>query len=238
MAKQGIYNLGTIHRNRLPNCKFLDKKQMKKEERSTTVEYVGSVDGVELSAVAWKDNKLVTLLSTFVGFDKKQTKTVPIKCPHIIIKYNRHMAGVDLLDSIIGRCKITLRSKKWYFRLLYHLLDLTVVNSWLLYRRVEKQKNNTKYLSLSKFRAQLAASLYRVGQQSSSKLGRFSSIELMLQNKRRKWLAQHCPVKEVRLDQIPHWPSWRCKLPSCKGYSQTMCEKCGIALCYRKKQWF
>lgn len=251
LSKQGIYSLGTIRRNRLPNCKLPDEGQMKKEARGTTVEYVGSADGVDLSCVAWKDNKLVTMLSTFVGthpqhevqrFDRKQRKTVTVLCPHIIFEYNRHMGGVDLLDSIIGRYKIRLRSKKWYFRLFYHLLDLTVVNSWLLYRRVEKQKNNSKYLPLSKFRTQLAESLCRVGQKSATKRGRpsLTGIEQMLHSKKSKGPTQHCPVKEVRLDQIAHWPIWadkqmRCKFPGCKGYTQTMCQKCGVALCYTKK---
>ncbi|KAJ8957330.1 hypothetical protein NQ314_006580 [Rhamnusium bicolor] len=53
--------------------------------------------------------------------------------------------------------------------------------------------------------------------------------------------AQHAPVKQVRLDEFGHWPSWaekqiRCKYPSCKGYTQTICEKCGVALCYSKKR--
>ena len=53
----------------------------------------------------------------------------------VITEYKRHMDGVDLLDSLIGRNEIEICSKKWYIRLYYNFTDLTVVNSWLLYKR-------------------------------------------------------------------------------------------------------
>jgi hypothetical protein len=40
---------------------------MKKENGVTCTEYVSDIDGVEVSSVAWRDNKTVTLLSTFAG---------------------------------------------------------------------------------------------------------------------------------------------------------------------------
>lgn len=51
------------------------------------------------------------------------------------------MGGVDNLDANVGRYKIRLKSKKWYLRIFYHLFDLCVINAWLLYQRVAKEKN-------------------------------------------------------------------------------------------------
>ena len=45
------------------------------------------------------------------------------------------MGGVDTLDAYLAYYRIYIRSKKYYLRLFFHLLDLTVVNNWLHYRR-------------------------------------------------------------------------------------------------------
>jgi hypothetical protein len=67
------------------------------------------------------------------------------------------MGGVDLLDSLMGLYRITIRSKKWYHRLFFHFLDMAVVNAWLLYRRARSQQNNTsEVLRLAEFKAQIA----------------------------------------------------------------------------------
>uniref|UniRef100_A0A8D8VY63 PiggyBac transposable element-derived protein domain-containing protein n=1 Tax=Cacopsylla melanoneura TaxID=428564 RepID=A0A8D8VY63_9HEMI len=46
------------------------------------------------------------------------------------------MGGVDLMDSLLARHRILLGSKKWYFKIFFHLIDMAMVNAWLLSRRV------------------------------------------------------------------------------------------------------
>jgi len=70
----------------------------------------------------------------------------------LISEYNKHMGGVDLLDSHIGRYKIRSRSRKWYIRLFYHLIDVSVVNSWLLIKRVKEQRNEKIEIELLDWR--------------------------------------------------------------------------------------
>lgn len=93
----------------LANCKLPIEAKMKKEERGSSHEYMTTVDGVDITSLVWKDNKYVTLISSFAGtrpealvkrYDRKQQKTIDVKCPYIIQQYNRHMGGVDLLDSL------------------------------------------------------------------------------------------------------------------------------------------
>ncbi|GFY73825.1 piggyBac transposable element-derived protein 3 [Trichonephila inaurata madagascariensis] len=88
-----------------------------------------SEDGLEYSdddidfhlIVSWKDNITVIMASTFAGekplrkvmrYDKKTKHRVEIIKPHVIEEYNKRMGGFDLLDSIIARHKILMRSKK------------------------------------------------------------------------------------------------------------------------------
>lgn len=155
-AKQGIHSLGTIQRNRLgKTCKLSTKQNVMKSSipRGFYEEYVINFEGIDMTTVSWKDNKQVVLASTYVGaclvgnierFDKKEKKRILITCPKLIREYNMHMGGVDLMDSYLGRNRIRMKSRKWYMRIFYHLLDLTVINSWVLYKKVEEKKETTK----------------------------------------------------------------------------------------------
>lgn len=247
LSKKGILSLGTVRRNRIPDCKLPTDKIMSKKDRGYSVEYVADVNGVDIATVAWKDNKVVNLASSFVGempkaqvrrYDKKNKRYVSIDRPNIVGEYNRHMGGVDLIDSIMGRYKIQLRSKRWQVRMFYHLLDLSMANAWLLYKRIHKAKGlQDKTLNSADFRLEVATTLCKLGVPSTMNSRR--SIENEIQAKRHKGPAQHVPPVAIRQDQTGHWPVWtekrtRCKFPNCSGVSQTMCEKCGVALCYNK----
>ncbi|KAF2879011.1 hypothetical protein ILUMI_27162, partial [Ignelater luminosus] len=117
LANEGIHSVGTVRRNRIPNCKLPTDSTLKSQPRDKT-------------KVTW--------------YNRKEKKTEDVDCPNIIREYNRHMGGVDLLDSNMGRYKILLKSRKWYLRTFYHLLDVTVVNAWLLQRRVLQNKRKTE----------------------------------------------------------------------------------------------
>ena len=160
---------------------------------------------------------------------------MPIKCPNVVKHYNKHMGGVDLLDSLLGRHKNRMRSKKWYLRTFYHLLDVTAVNAWLLYRRVHGDK-----MRLADFREEVAESLCKMGHRNVAKRGRPSNnTEQQIQMKKKRGFTSHVPVKNVRLANISHWPDWkptrkRCKMPQCKSLTYVHCTKCGVALCLNK----
>lgn len=261
LAKQGILSLGTIRRNRINNCKLPTDKDWKKEPRGSFVEYVTNYEGVDISTSVWKDNKMVHFISSFAGehphstvkrFDKKKREKTDIPSPYVLMEYNRHMGGVDLLDSILARYKILVRSKKWYFRIFYHLLDITLANSWLLYRRVneslnERGKENEnrakgKLLSFSEFRAEVALVLCQMGQGTARRSSGRPALETMehqLQAKKKKGPTVYIPPKDVRTDGMLHIPivqnaRQRCKRPQCKHLSYIQCEKCSVHLCLNK----
>lgn len=144
--------LGTVQRNRLgKSCKLPEKREIMKSNvpRGTYHENVASHEGHEFSATSWKDNKQVLLLSTYVGaepadtitrYEKKLKANVQVSCSRVIKEYNAHMGGVDLMDSFIGRYHIRIKSRKWTTRLFYHLLNMTVINAWVLCKKVNTMK--------------------------------------------------------------------------------------------------
>lgn len=92
------------------------------------------VDNVQLGLFSWKNNKLVILVSDYIGVNpiskikrrKEGTADINLDCPQVVKEYNKFMGGVDLLDSFMARHKFTLKSRKWYMRVFNHLLDMTV----------------------------------------------------------------------------------------------------------------
>jgi hypothetical protein len=74
------------------------------------------------------------------------------------------MGAVDLVDSLIGRYKFKMRSHKLYIRIFYHLLDVTVVYSWVLYRLICKQNDTFATMALAEFQVNLAESLCKANQ--------------------------------------------------------------------------
>jgi hypothetical protein len=221
--------------NRLQGFSAKSEKDLKKIGRGSMAEYTTDVDGVTITFVQWYDNKVVNLLSTYVGTEPRikvmrwfsaQKARKEIDCPQIISIYNQHMGGVDLLDSLMGLYRITIRSKKWYHRLFFHFLDMAVVNAWLLYRRALSQQNNTsEVLRLAEFKAQIAEGLCKSNKGTNRKRAGRPSMESQLQSVAKKARRRHpVPVADVRTDDTSHWPTWtvnrlRCRLPGCSGQS-------------------
>lgn len=159
LRSRGIYSLGTIRANRIPNCKLPLDSELKKEPRGYSCELVANVKGVDVSIVSWKDNKIVRLLSTYVGikpfertntteqqpakatrYDRAKKSFLSIDCPQIIREYNAHMGGVDLMDGLMGRYHIHAKTMNVIMRVFYHLVDMACTNAFILHRRVQAEK--------------------------------------------------------------------------------------------------
>lgn len=77
-----------------------------------------------------------------------------------------HMGGVDLLDVHVSRYKIRIKSRKWYHRLFYHILDLVIINLWIMWKRVNFEIHGVqKKESLADFKEELGVgiTLCRIG---------------------------------------------------------------------------
>ncbi|KAJ8887651.1 hypothetical protein PR048_013869 [Dryococelus australis] len=57
-----------------------------------------------------------------------------VSCPRVVQTYDKFMGDVDLLDGLVSYYRIKIRSKKYYHRLIFHFINMAVVNSWLTYR--------------------------------------------------------------------------------------------------------
>ncbi|CAG5019320.1 unnamed protein product [Parnassius apollo] len=131
-AKQGILSLGTIRRNRIPDCKLPAEKEISKKERGYSVEYVACVQGTDISTVAWKDNKIVTLASSFVGELPKSQ----------VSRYDKpHKRYVDN-DPLALNFESVCDHKKGKFKCQTLTINEIVYNRKLLYEKASKNEQD------------------------------------------------------------------------------------------------
>lgn len=116
----------------------------------------------------WKDRgvKPVTLISnmhnasesTMVNRKNKRGEKIAVKFPVGISDYNKHMGGVDKFDQYMANYSISQKSRRWWLKLFYYMIDTAIVNSFILY----KESCNTmkkKYISQLEFRSRLTDEL-------------------------------------------------------------------------------
>lgn len=223
-----LYSVGTVRVNRkdLPDM-------MKKKSKMQRGEFMFQTKGC-ISAVKWMDNKEVTVLST--GHDPKEVCSVfrrakdgtrnSVMCPLPVAHYNKIMGGVDRFDQLRERYAIGRRSAKWWHRILYWLIDLAIVNAFIMYKISRRQESTVDQLT---FRLQLARQLTSC-YSNKPKRGRPVSF---LANKRKV-------PDDVRLQQVgSHMPQQNAKYRRCRMCSTTLSEKrtrytctaCDVPLC-------
>ena len=63
----------------------------------------------------------------------------PVIKPYIIHDYNLRMGGVDLSDNFLSHYQ-TLKSIKWYRKLLLHLINMATLNAHILNKKYGRNK--------------------------------------------------------------------------------------------------
>jgi len=180
----------------------------------------------DLTAVAWKDKRDVCLLTNIHDPPRegnyRDEHWNAIK-PAIVADYNRDMGHVDSSDRLANSYTASCQTWKWTEKLFFHLLDLAIVNSYILLSSCGGKKISHRDFHLTLIREMLAWSGHvprpamPVGRPSpaSNNIGRLDTRH----NK--------------------HWPGrnskqCRCRVCSARGVMRTMlfkCVKCDVALC-------
>lgn len=187
-----------------------------------------------VAATKWMDKKPVCMLSTAhnpkdtttVKRRNKDGTTVLVPCPKVVSEYNAKMGGVDRYDQLRERYQIGRRSVKWWHRLMYFLIDTSIVNSYVMWKHSKPDRQHKDQLS---FRLRLARQLIK-GFTSRKRLGRHVNF----QNKK-KYVPE-----EVKFANVGrHFPEKISKPRRCKNCStkkhekrtQILCTYCKVPLC-------
>jgi len=122
---------GTVKPNRVGMPQQLKTKKLKKGE-------IVAYQKRKTMVLQWKDKRVVTALSTIHNNEmvniQKNKKT--IEKPRVVVDYNGTMRGVDRVDQHLADYPIPRkRGKKYYRKIFFHYLELSLWNSFVLYKK-------------------------------------------------------------------------------------------------------
>ena len=226
-----IYAIGTLRQDRTRGCPLPTESAMRKEGRGTMCEFVEKKAGLVICT--WYDNRRVITISNFLGkdptsqanrFDRKNRKMIQVPRPASVDIYNRFMGGVDIADMLLSLYRSKMRSRKWYHRIVVHLVSLALVNSFTVYRQIGGTG------SLLDFQLDVCRCLLKADQLIDSHEDVANPV-----SRSRSLSANQVPVP-VRHDRVNHWPIKcekvnRCKQSGCTKRTRFICSKCQVYLC-------
>lgn len=212
---------GTLNKNRLLGCPLLTDRQLKQQGRGASDFRHDTTN--EIILLKWNDNSIVHFASNFdsphhqelVGrYNKAAGERIDVARPLAIANYCHSMGGVDRHDNFVNNYRIAVRGKKWYWPLITQLIDMVVVNSWILFRQARG-----RHSPQLEFRRLLCHRyLHRVAGERVQ-----------------RGPVGH-PLHDLRTDGYNHWirtrPNQRrCQRVGCIKKPRTFCTKCNATLC-------
>ena len=143
LAQKQTDCVGTLRLNRREVPKVIKETKLKKGETVSAFRQKSMV-------LKWKDKKDVSILSTF--HDNAMVNTVSRRGaqrskPQAIANYNKNMGGVDLSDNLLTHYSSARnRLKKFYIKMFRHLLDMSVLNSYITYKKQGGKMKRVHYV--------------------------------------------------------------------------------------------
>nr|XP_039248883.1 piggyBac transposable element-derived protein 4-like [Styela clava] len=188
-----VYACGTMRlgRKNFPSEVVLTKRTHTRGDSEWTMAH-------ELLCQSWLDNRPVYFLSTIHKPDYEpdvpmELRTVKrrggrgmpsqdMPCPPLLHDYNNYMGGVDFNDAMRKYYNIGRRSKTWYRRIFFYLIEVALHNSIVVAKAILPENERKKFVPLE-WRKDLVTKLLgdfrtvRVPPRRSSE-----QLELRLQN--------------------------------------------------------
>ncbi|KAJ8936302.1 hypothetical protein NQ314_012418 [Rhamnusium bicolor] len=198
LLQRKTHTTGTLRSHRRGNPKNVTSKKLNKGDhiwlRQRKV-YVSK----------WKDKRDVLCITT-----KYHPKIIEVRNsygeiqqkPREISEYNLNMSGVERADQLTSYYSSSRKSVRWYKKIVIHLLDITVINSFLLFREIHKN-TKIKNIKLLEFRESLIRSLLDISpdMKDGRQLVRKGALNCS-RSKRSTPSNETCPLEHI-LEKIP-----------------------------------
>lgn len=143
------------------------------------------------------------------------------------------MGGVDLFDQNMASYSLSWKSRRWWMKIFYYLVNAWVVNSYLSYKT---SITNCKKMTHLQFRSQLANELMNTYSSrkrpgapvicGKNKLKKLGGRTISVENVQRKAnVGDHLPTKAK-----PRRCAY-CSTKETVKRSKIVCRSCNVALC-------
>ena len=140
LLARDTYACGTVRSNR----KQYPKEICEEAKRLRRGEFLFRQSG-SIVAVAWKDNKVVNVLSSLASADdtatvrrtQKDGSSLSVPCPRSVALYNEFMGSVDHGDHLRGSYNIRLKCRKNYKYVYAFCFDVAVTNGYILHSKFD-----------------------------------------------------------------------------------------------------
>ncbi|CAB3231896.1 unnamed protein product [Arctia plantaginis] len=101
-------------------------------------------------AVKWLDTKEVTVLTSahkqsevaIIKRTQKDGSKKEVFCPKAIADYTLHMGGVDHFDHFCSPYPTGRKSRKFWMRLFFFMVDAAVINAYILFLSKHAQRDS------------------------------------------------------------------------------------------------
>ena len=135
LRRLGFGACGTVRVNRQGMPKEMKAGLKKGDSMSRQID-------TTMMALKWMDKRPVTMLTTIHddSFVTKRRRSRAVEGgqedilkPKVVEEYNKYMGGVDTGDQLESYYGFSHRTLKWWRRLFFHLIEMAVVNAYILY---------------------------------------------------------------------------------------------------------
>jgi len=190
LAKKNIWGTCTIIENRkgLPRHEYISNKNMNDGD---TQEFHYNK---QLLNLRWKDKKVVNIITTVHSnlSTKIKTKYDTKLKPIAIQEYNSNYHGVDKNNQYCQYYSFDHRVNKWSFSVFIRLLEISIVNSYIVY-----MKTNKNPISHKDFRLSLISELLEIAKYNKKPKKKYNIVHEIEKMKERR-NCKYCNKNGIR----------------------------------------
>ena len=225
-----LYAVGTVraHRKGLPDM-------MKKKDKLKRGEHKFQTKG-NVAAIKWMDNKEVNMLTNcynpknvcLVKRKAKDGSTDMVDCPEAVAQYNRIMGGVDHFDQLRERYAVGRRSIKWWHRILYWLIDVCIVNAYVMYRMNHRHQQDIDQLSFRLLLARQLTSAFSGKRKKGRPVSFLARKKKVPDDVRLQMVGNHLPQQNKNFRRCR-----MCSTGKSEKRTRYTCTACDVPLCIK-----